>query len=194
MANDITLAPGEEIVWTGRPDPSLHFTRTDVFFIPFSFLWVGFAIFWTLSVSRSTAPPFVIVFGLFFVAFGVYISVGRFFVKAFTKRRTRYYLTTERAVVVGPRSTDSIALAPGMGRSKTVNRFRMDVSFDLPGDRPARMRTNSGLGVYANSGLEFFAALGPGLPVAFYDVRDVDGLEHALRHAFANTRGAAAGR
>ncbi|WP_433675652.1 hypothetical protein [Microbacterium gorillae] len=34
--------------------------------------------------------------------------------------------------------------------------------------------------VYANNGLDFFAAVGSGLPRAFYDVADVTGAEEAL--------------
>ena len=39
------LLRDEEILWFGQPDPSILLTKLDVFLIPFSVLWAGFAFF-----------------------------------------------------------------------------------------------------------------------------------------------------
>ncbi len=99
------LRPGEQLLWAGRPDPAVHLTPADVFVIPFSLLWGGFALFWTYSAAAGGAPlPFVL-FGVPFVALGLYMLVGRFVYKAQRKRATAYGVTTERVLVaVGDRS------------------------------------------------------------------------------------------
>ena len=45
------LTPGESIVWAGQPNTSVIFHKQDVFMIPFSLMWGGFAIFWEAGVS-----------------------------------------------------------------------------------------------------------------------------------------------
>jgi hypothetical protein len=45
------LLPGEAIQWTGRPNPSVVFHYYDWFVIPFSLLWGGFAVFWTMGAT-----------------------------------------------------------------------------------------------------------------------------------------------
>jgi hypothetical protein len=71
---------------------------TDAFFIPFTLLWCGFAVFWTVGASQAGGA-----FGLFggpFVAVGLYVVVGRFFVDAATRARTVYGVTDRRVLIV----------------------------------------------------------------------------------------------
>jgi hypothetical protein len=78
MTIDPRLMSGETVQWQGQPDPRVHFTRTDSFFVPFSIFWLGFAVFWTVAVSNSpNAPSFIWLFGLLFVAIGIFLTVGR---------------------------------------------------------------------------------------------------------------------
>lgn len=71
------LLPGETLLWTGRPDPAKHVGASDILAVPFSVLWCGFAIFWTISAVAGTSPRCAL-FGLPFVVLGLYFVFGRF--------------------------------------------------------------------------------------------------------------------
>ena len=45
------LLSGESILWTGQPNPRIVFHKEDLFLIPFSLLWGGFAIVWEAGVA-----------------------------------------------------------------------------------------------------------------------------------------------
>lgn len=92
------LRPGERLLWSGCPDPAATFTPADAFLIPFSVMWGGFAVFWEVGVSAG-GPNFGTIWGLPFVAIGLYFIFGRFFYKRYRKRRTCYGITDQRALV-----------------------------------------------------------------------------------------------
>jgi hypothetical protein len=104
------LLPGETIQWTGRPNPRVIFHREDALMIPFTLLWGGFAIFWTLSAagglfrspnhSDGGFPWFALIWGTPFVLAGQYIIWGRFVYMRWKKRRTYYAITNRRALIV----------------------------------------------------------------------------------------------
>ncbi len=102
------LTSGESIVWAGRPNTSVIFHREDLFLIPFSLLWGGFAIFWEASVlgllplfgkGDSTSLLFGL-WGIPFLVIGQYLIWGRFLVAAWLKRRTFYGVTNRRVLTV----------------------------------------------------------------------------------------------
>jgi hypothetical protein len=160
------LIGGERVIWVGRPDPSRHFDRSDRFVVPFSLLWGGFAIFWEIGVIRE-GWNFGMIFGIPFVAMGLYITVGRFFVKARKKRRT-YYAVTDRRVLSVERGGSTRAAF--LDRIPTVNSsIREDGSGSVTFGNTSWME-----GSYANSGLDFFGQ-GYGAPdtVGFDDIEDV---------------------
>jgi polyferredoxin len=68
------LLNGEEILWLGRPDPSVNFNKMDFFLVPFTFLWAGFAFFSVYSYS-STANNFPIAFMIPFLAISLILLI-----------------------------------------------------------------------------------------------------------------------
>ncbi len=102
------LLSGESLLWCGQPLKRIIFHQRDLFAIPFSLLWGGFAIFWewgvTGHVGNATqahwAPDFFMLWGIPFVVMGQYLIWGRFVYTAWRKGRTFYAVTNKRALVV----------------------------------------------------------------------------------------------
>ncbi len=171
------LLPNETLLWAGRPDPAKHFGASDVFLVPFSLLWGGFAIFWLVAALIRGAPVPFALFGLPFVAVGLYLIFGRFIYKANRKRQTVYGLTAGRALVaVGPGSLSEAPLQrTPLDQRRSRDGRHLTVTFG---------RSTRGWSAgpkYANTGMELFDR-GNG-PLGFYDVLDVSGLETALSSA-----------
>jgi hypothetical protein len=78
------LLAGENILWAGQPHTSVIFHKDDVFMIPFSLMWGGFAIFWLAGASgflefgRHSQGPwqFGVIWGTPFVLVGQYMIKG----------------------------------------------------------------------------------------------------------------------
>lgn len=95
------LGAGEHLIWSGQPKAGLLFRPADLFLIPFSFLWAGFAVFWEFGAIGGGAPFFFMIWGIPFLLVGAYITVGRFFVDAAMRARTHYALTNQRVLIIG---------------------------------------------------------------------------------------------
>ena len=90
------LNPDETILWRGKPGKGHLLTKSDVFMIPFSLMWGGFAVFWEASVLAQGAPLLFKLWGIPFVLVGLYLIVGRFFHKSLLRKRTEYVVTDRR--------------------------------------------------------------------------------------------------
>lgn len=100
------LLRDERILWTGQPDAGRIFAQSDIFMIPFSLLWAGFAIFWESTVlgiggigSGQPITSFMALWGIPFVLIGLYMVVGRFFYKVWARKRTYYAVTSQRVLL-----------------------------------------------------------------------------------------------
>lgn len=104
------MLPGERVLWSGEPGRGLYFQPMDVFLVPFSLLWCGFAIFWTFTATSAGAPGFFGLWGLMFVAFGLYFVFGRFFVDMWARGSTSYMVTNRRILITrtGPLSRQTV--------------------------------------------------------------------------------------
>ena len=92
------ITAGEQILWKGTPGKAHLFLPSDLFMIPFSIFWCGFAFFWEFGVISSGAPFFFALFGLPFIGVGLYITVGRFIWKVYIRKRTAYVITNRKII------------------------------------------------------------------------------------------------
>lgn len=166
------LLPGEHLLWIGRPDPRVHFTPADVFLVPFSVLWCGFAIFWFVGALSSAGIGFA-AFGLIFVAVGLYFVFGRFILKARRKVALAYAITDRRAIVAT--GAHSLSQVPIKGQQVSSRQRNGHVSVRI-GAEPRFQQT-----LYGNTGLDFWDRNAGS--VALWDVSDGDALAAALRQA-----------
>ena len=108
------LGPSERIIWSGQPQQGVQFHWIDLFQVPFGLFFAGFAVFWMSLASMGEGGPIFALFGLPFLAVGLYVAIGRFFVEAKQRQRTHYALTNERIIIISglfSRSVKSLDLA-----------------------------------------------------------------------------------
>jgi hypothetical protein len=99
--SELPLDIDERCLWKGHPPHGLMFRSQDIFQVPFSVAWCGFAIFWEVSVAKtSNAPSFFLLWGAGFVAVGLYFVFGRFIADAMNRARTSYGVTDRRILIV----------------------------------------------------------------------------------------------
>ena len=166
------LQPDEHLQWAGRPNPNRLFTAMDIFLIPFSLLWGGFAVFWEVvaltSVLRVGGDALLFpLFGLPFLVLGLYLIFGRFVVKSYTKRRTVYAVTDRRVIAVTTAFRRTV-------RSASLKRLPgLEVSTGSGRSGTVTFGHWSGLaGMYANSGMDWLGWNWGARPMAFYDLDD----------------------
>jgi len=104
------LTAGESILWSGQPSTKVVFHSSDLFVVPFSLLWGGFAVFWEAGVlgfwgldgSRGLSPIswFMALWGVPFVLIGQYMIWGRFVYAGWKKGKILYAVTNKRVFVV----------------------------------------------------------------------------------------------
>ena len=98
----IDAAPAERFIWQGQPVQGIRFAPQDLFAVPFAALWLlmVLAILLLASTGELTEvdPLTYVVLPIFLLA-GLHMLVGRFLVDRAARRRTHYYLTTQRAVI-----------------------------------------------------------------------------------------------
>ena len=130
MASRSYLARDEKLLWSGQPRGGIRFRSADIFLVPFSLMWGGFAFFWEYNVVRfGTAAVSFALFGLPFVAMGLHLIVGRFFVDAWQRSRTQYFLTDQRALIVSGLFTRSVKSIP----LRTLGDYTLDERTDGSG-------------------------------------------------------------
>jgi hypothetical protein len=87
----------ENLLWTGKPKSGIAFRTADIFMIPFSILWCGFAILWMMLASQAGGLFFL--FGVPFVIIGLIFVFGRFIIDAKQRENTVYGLTENRILI-----------------------------------------------------------------------------------------------
>jgi hypothetical protein len=120
-AHDFThhLLANEKLLWTGRPSTGVVFTARDLFLVPFSAVWIGFAVFWTIGAFAQSGLGFAL-FGVVFVIVGVVTMIGRFPFDALLRSNTRYALTDKRVLIVRT-GVQSVFTALALDRLPSIN-------------------------------------------------------------------------
>ena len=138
------LLPNEDILWIGQSSasPTTLFSHHDLFLIPFSALWLGFALFWEASVLVGDAPLLFKLWGIPFVVIGVYNLFGRFLYKYWKKRHTHYAVTNQRVLIFYKSLTQNLQALhidrlPGL--NKSIGLFGLGtITFGFTPNKPRR--------------------------------------------------------
>jgi hypothetical protein len=104
------LEAGERLLWWDQPKQGIILRKADLYLIPFSLLWAGFAIFWETMAVSGNAPWFFKLWGVPFVLIGIYILIGRFFYDSWRRGRLYYGLTDSRILIATPNSCRTLTL------------------------------------------------------------------------------------
>jgi hypothetical protein len=119
--------PGEQVLWTGRPDPRVVIPGAAVAGIVIGLIFLGFGLFWVRGGDNS-------VVGLVPILIGAWLAVGGPIRDALIRRRTTYLITDRRAVVVtARRMTDTPVLdQPATVRRSRAGRVFADIGTPVP--------------------------------------------------------------
>jgi hypothetical protein len=173
------LQEGERLLWSGRPDTRRLLVRSDAFLVPFSLMWAGFTIFWEAGVltAKTTSGGdryglFFVLWGLPFVAIGLYLVVGRLVARRYFGPRTAYAITDRRAIVLKParggrRNVTSVwlASAPAVSRRAAAKGHGTVLIGSMPVSQMAA--------VAGDPGWVFNHTIGDAV-VAFWNISDAD--------------------
>ncbi len=174
----LDLLKGENIMWSGQPEPGVNFTKGDIFLVPFSLFFAGFSLMWfgTVIFSEPLNPDksagviiFFYLIGFVFTVLGLYFAFGRFLYKRWKKRKTYYALTDQRALVLTlafGRRIEAAFLDRLASLNKTVRSSGIGTIYF---GNPSWVSS-----VYGNSGMDFLTGFYSGDVPTFYDIRDVD--------------------
>jgi hypothetical protein len=171
------LRPGERLLWSGQPNVRGYVLQGGWFLIPFTLVWLAFAVFWEATAILGGAPIFFWLWGGMFVAIGLYIAFGRLWVASREAHRTTYAVTDDRIVVVSGAFGQRLAEAP------------LDMLTTLSMER---RRDGRGLIHFTDPGpWQFWLPGWPGSraqPLGFYAVEDVDRVFRIIEQAREEAR------
>ncbi len=136
------LRGGEQILWTGRPDPKRGRLTFGIWL--FAIPWTAFSLFWVFmatgglwSATSSNAEKgslwTQVVFGLFGLPF-VLIGFGMLLSPFFGIRKLRatgYYITSDRMLTITTGKVREVKSVPISSVSEIIRRERKDGSGDL---------------------------------------------------------------
>ena len=173
------LQPGENLLWTGRPEKLRLFEHEDRKLVPISLVWcaiTGFLI-WMTWVRGGNAPSMTIprLLTIPFAAVGIWLLIGRFVWRFVSGKKERYALTDRRVIIRKDGSSRSLEL---------TNLPRMNVTRygDGSGEISFGEETTYGNTRRSYGGRTFTAAYYHDLP-KLRVLSDVEQVEHRIRQA-----------
>lgn len=95
---DIQLAADEQIQWQGKSEANKMIAYSDYMYIPFSIMWLGFIGLWEYNIIVVHYPLVFHALGIPMLIVGLYMAIGRFFYKAYRKKKSIYIITNQRAI------------------------------------------------------------------------------------------------
>ncbi len=161
IANE--LMPDEVMLWAGQPNPAKLFTKADIYLVPLTILWCGVA----LGILSTGLPGLVI--GVPAGAVALYCLVGRFFTKAFRKKRTVCAVTNRRVMQImlnasGEKKIVSLDIKTVLNESVVLHNDGCgSLCF---GDIPSFSQA------YANTGMDFMPSHQINDALAFFDIHN----------------------
>jgi len=190
------LLDGEKILWEGQPNPSVRFAKIDMFLAPFSLLWVVVAlIVFVVMLMQATgyshhiqSEPIgllvALIIGGFIVISGLYFTIGRFWVKAATKRKTHYAITNERALSYCSFNGKKFR-SQELGRISSISYEKWlggntQLIFEEEKRNQSLFSIPTNTEAFSNTGMELFWPEQPGGSLVFHDIQNV---EHVHRIA-----------
>lgn len=109
----LALDKDESLLWEGKPDPSKLFSKQDAVCVPFSILFCGMlfimiplwklpVVFQSLNDQFPSIAARLLLGGIFtfFIVQSYYSLFGRFIYKYWLLKRTQYFVTSKRVIVI----------------------------------------------------------------------------------------------
>ena len=177
LGDNLTLEPGEQVLWSGRPDPKApFFSPIDGLAVPFSLVWEGLTfsiLFFALrNHSTNTDRTFVV---WVFAVIGVYFVAGRFLYKRWLRRRARYFVTNQRVLVTWSLRRAVVDQAHIRDVDEVSRRSRGDdIGTIIFGTAPLSQRC------YGETGLEPLGGVPRNAVPVFSDTSDPEGAMRAF--------------
>lgn len=170
------LQPGEQVLWTGRPDPRVGIGGSEVVVIFFGILFIGFAVFWDIGAGLlGGAPWYFLLIGLVFTAVGVYMVIGWPVRVRYVRAHTRYVITDRRAIALTPRAAAGCPLRdqPVIVYRSRSGRVTADIGTPMPHYRSMHSMSSD-----SSARTVRYVA-----PLRFAHVADSDAMKAALNRA-----------
>lgn len=93
------LDADETILWQGRPETGLRLKPKALTTSAFGVFFLGFALFWTYMAGSAGGSGIFPMFGLPFIAIGLWLVLGTHVYDMYRRARTHYTLTSKRAFI-----------------------------------------------------------------------------------------------
>jgi hypothetical protein len=174
------LERNENVVWVGRPEPSVLFTTADFWLVPFSLAWGGFVVASVLSSLGGFGPagrgkgngliePSLYAVAGLFLMIALNMIIGRFFYKIWKKKRTWYAVTNRRILILRDGAFAKNVQGVDLRLIPAIHKL---VRKDGVGTLRFGNVLSPVAAMYANTGLDVFAT-GPQIPT-FHDIADAE--------------------
>jgi hypothetical protein len=93
------LAPGERLIWSGKPKSGFRLSLQDLALIPFSLILCGIVFYWERNAFISRYPLTTQLWSIPFMLIGLHMLAGRFLVDAL-RRSTTFYGMIEDCILI----------------------------------------------------------------------------------------------